>query len=215
MGGRATNHKPRRHRKVLEALIRRKEGSRLVPGRVRGIGVAVPEEESYSGNLERVSTSVHHNLKQANRRSKKFFDKSRREARFVVGDMVWLSPRNLCLKIPSKKLGPKFVGPFKVVQIVNLAAVRFDIPSSWKINSVFHVSLLKKVDTPDKVVMPSAPPIDEDCEFEISRILDSRWHKGGLWYLVPWKGFGPEGNCWVKAVNVSASRLLRLFTGDF
>ncbi|CAJ0967794.1 unnamed protein product [Ranitomeya imitator] len=37
MGGRATNHKPRRHRKVLEALIRRKEGSRLVPGRVRGL----------------------------------------------------------------------------------------------------------------------------------------------------------------------------------
>ncbi|CAJ0935536.1 unnamed protein product [Ranitomeya imitator] len=97
--------------------------------------------------------------------------------------MVWLSSTNLCLKIPSKKLGPKFVGPFKVVHIVNSAAVRLDIPSSWKMNSVFHVSLLKKVDTPNKVAMPSAPPIDEDCEFEISRILDSRWHRGGLQYL--------------------------------
>ncbi|CAJ0963493.1 unnamed protein product [Ranitomeya imitator] len=30
---------PRRHRKVLQALIRRKEGSRLVPGRVRGFPI--------------------------------------------------------------------------------------------------------------------------------------------------------------------------------
>ncbi|CAJ0954909.1 unnamed protein product [Ranitomeya imitator] len=33
---RATNHKPRHHRKVLQAFILRKEGSRLQPGRVRG-----------------------------------------------------------------------------------------------------------------------------------------------------------------------------------
>ncbi|CAJ0928303.1 unnamed protein product [Ranitomeya imitator] len=168
------------------------------------IGVAVPEEESFSGNLERVWTSVRHNLKQAKRRYKKYFDKRRREVRFFVVDMVWLSFRNLHLMIPSKKVGPKFVGPFKVVYIVNSAAVILDIPSSWKINSVFHVSLLKKVDTPDKVAMPSAPPIDEDCEFEISRILESRWHRGGLQYLMSWKCFGPEDNSWVKAVNFSA-----------
>ncbi|CAJ0966125.1 unnamed protein product [Ranitomeya imitator] len=148
------------------------------------IGAAVREEESFSGNLDRVWTNVRHNLKEANRRSKKYFDKKRREALFAVGDMVWLSSRNLRLKIPSKKLGPKFVGPFKVVQVVNSAAVRFDIPSSWRITSVFHASLLKKVDTPDKEAMPTVPPVDEDGEFEISRILDSRWHRGRLQYLL-------------------------------
>ncbi|CAJ0949225.1 unnamed protein product [Ranitomeya imitator] len=107
--------------------------------------------------------------------------------------------------MPSKKFGPKFVGNFKVVDIVNSAAVRLNIPSSWKINLVFQISLLKKVDIPDKVAMSSAPPIDEDCEFEMSRILDSRWHRGGLQYLVSWKGFGPEDNSWVKAVDVSSS----------
>ncbi|CAJ0966243.1 unnamed protein product [Ranitomeya imitator] len=180
-----------------------------------GIGVAVPEEESFSGNLERVWTSVRHNLKQANRRSKKYFDKKRREARFVVGDMVWLSSRNLHLKIPSKKLGLKFVGPFKVVHIVNSAALRLDITSSWKTNSVFHVSLRKKDDTPYKVAMSSAAPIDEDCEFEISRILDSRWHRGELQYVVSWKGFGPEDNSCMKAVDVSASSLIKAFQRRF
>ncbi|CAJ0964343.1 unnamed protein product [Ranitomeya imitator] len=129
--------------------------------------------------------------------------------------MVWLSSRNLRLKIPSKILGPKFVGPFKVVQVVNSAMVRLDIPSSWRINSVFHVSLLKKVDTPDKEVMPTVPPVDEGREFEISRILDSRWHRGRLQYLVSWKGFDPEDNSWVKAEDVLASRLIKAFTGDF
>ncbi|CAJ0966428.1 unnamed protein product [Ranitomeya imitator] len=129
--------------------------------------------------------------------------------------MVWLSSRNLRLKIPSKKLGPKFVGPFKVVQVVNSAAVRLDIPSSWRINSVFHVSLLKKVDTPDKEVMPTVPPVDEDGEFEISRILDSRWHRGRLQHLVSWKGFSLEDNSWVKAEDVLASRLIKAFHRRF
>ncbi|CAJ0918641.1 unnamed protein product [Ranitomeya imitator] len=129
--------------------------------------------------------------------------------------MVWLSSRNLHLKIPSKRLGPKFVGPFKVVQAVNSAAVRLDIPSSWIINSVFHVSLLKKVDTPDKEAMPTVSPVDEDGEFEISRILDSRWHRGRFQYLVSWKGFGSEDNSWVKAEDISASRLIKAFHRRF
>ncbi|CAJ0947694.1 unnamed protein product [Ranitomeya imitator] len=179
------------------------------------IEAAVPEEEIFSGNLDRVWTNVRHNLKEANRRSKKYFDKKRREALFAVGDIVWLSSRNLHLKIPSKKLGNKFVGPFKVVQVVNSAAVRLDIPSYWRINSVFHVSLLKKVDTPDKEAMPTAPRVDEDGEFEISCILDSRWHRGRLQYLVSWKGFGPEDNSWVKAEDVLASRLIKAFHRRF
>ncbi|CAJ0922518.1 unnamed protein product [Ranitomeya imitator] len=122
---------------------------------------------------------------------------------------------NLHLKIPAKKLGLKFVGPFKVVQVVISAAVRLDIPSSWRINSVFHVSLLKKVDTPDKEAMLTVPAVDEDGEFEISSILDSRWHRGRLQYLVSWKNFGPEDNSWVKAEDVSASRLIKAFHRRF
>ncbi|CAJ0958077.1 unnamed protein product [Ranitomeya imitator] len=129
--------------------------------------------------------------------------------------MVRLSSRNLHSKIPSKKLGPKFVGPFKVVQFVNLVAVILDIPSFLGINSVFHVSLLKRVDTPDNEKMPIVPPIDDDGEFEISRILDSRWHRGRLQYLVSWKGFGPENKSWVKAEDVSASRLIKAFHRRF
>ncbi|CAJ0931751.1 unnamed protein product [Ranitomeya imitator] len=160
----------------------------------RSIGAAVPEEESFSGNLDSVWTNVHHNLKETNRRSKKYFDKKRREALFAVGDMVWLSSRDLCLNIPSKKLLPKFVGPFKVVQVVNSAV---------------------KVDTPDKEAMPTVPPIDEDGEFEISHILESRWHRGRLQYLMSWKGFGPEDNSWVKAEDVSTSRLIKAFHRRF
>ncbi|CAJ0966643.1 unnamed protein product [Ranitomeya imitator] len=57
-------------------------------------------------------------------------------------------------------------GPFKVVQIVNSAAVRLGIPSPWKMNSVLHVSLRKKDYMPDKMDMSPAPPIDEDSEEE-------------------------------------------------
>lgn len=37
-------------------------------------------------------------------------------------DKVWLSSKNIHLKVPSAKLGHKFIGPFSVSEIINLVA---------------------------------------------------------------------------------------------
>lgn len=47
--------------------------------------------------------------------NKRAFDNKRRgELNLQLGDQVWLSTTNLKLRCPSKKLAPKFIGPFLV-----------------------------------------------------------------------------------------------------
>lgn len=70
-------------------------------------------------------------------------DKKRRTDILNPGDQVWLSTANLKLDCPSNKLGPKFVGPFPVKKQVNNVAYELELPNSFRVHPVFHVTLLK------------------------------------------------------------------------
>ena len=59
--------------------------------------------------------------------------------------MVWLSTKDLPLKIESQKLAPRYIVPFPVVKIINLCAVHLKLPYSLKVHPTLHVSLLKPV----------------------------------------------------------------------
>ena len=72
-------------------------------------------------------------------------NRKRREHDIHVGDRVWLSTANLRLPTRvSRKLAPRYVGPFDVVAAVGSVAFRLALPSEYRIHDVFHVSVLKK-----------------------------------------------------------------------
>ncbi|MBW0481696.1 hypothetical protein O181_021411 [Austropuccinia psidii MF-1] len=77
------------------------------------------------------------------------------------------------------------------------------LPSQWKsIHPVFHISLLEPVNTSTIPNQNQEPPprviIEDEEEWEVSQILDSKLKRGKLWYLVEWKGFSqdPERSIW-------------------
>ena len=82
-------------------------------------------------------------LKKAQEYQTRYFDTHHRQLEFEVGLKVLLSTENL--KLPgSRKLHPRCIGPFKVLQRVGAAACKLDLAGRFsQLRPTFHVSYLK------------------------------------------------------------------------
>ena len=69
-----------------------------------------------------------------------------------------LLARNLPIHTESRKLSPRYVGPYTIESIVNPAAVRLSLPASLRVHPVFHVSQVKPVLSSPLVPPAPAPP---------------------------------------------------------
>ncbi|KAB5518549.1 hypothetical protein PHYPO_G00167340 [Pangasianodon hypophthalmus] len=130
----------------------------------------------------------------------------------VLGSGFGCPPRTFLCGWRTASLPPRYVGPFKVVRRVNPVAYRLQLPPSLRINPTFHVSLLRPVLTSSYAPAPRNPPppriLQGQTVFTVRRLLDSRWVRGGLQYLVDWEGYGPEECCWVPARDILDKDLL-------
>ncbi|MBW0514997.1 hypothetical protein O181_054712, partial [Austropuccinia psidii MF-1] len=86
------------------------------------------------------------------------------------------------------------------------------LPQQWKsVHPVFHVSLLeplKKSSIPNCHQLPPPPVlVEEQEEWEVAQVLDSKLKRGKSWYLVEWKGFSedPERSTLEPASNLTNS----------
>ncbi len=88
-------------------------------------------------------------LQRAIRRVKEQADHHRRSGpAYTPGQSIWLSTRNLRLRLPCKKLNPRYVGPFKIIRQIAPVSYRLALPSNDRISPTFHVSLLKPAGCP-------------------------------------------------------------------
>ena len=144
----------------------------------------------------------------AQQRQKAFADRRRVEKVYKVGDKVLLSTKYLNLKHSekSRKLLPKWIGPFKVVQVVGPVAYELKMNPRWRVHPVFHVSLLEPYRESGRV-QPPPPPIEMEgaLEYEVESILDHRFRgtrNPKAYYKVAWKGYGIEHDTWEPESNV-------------
>jgi hypothetical protein len=96
-----------------------------------GRDVCVPQANNFAqtlvGDLARAKAS----LLAALSRQKLFADQRRREVEFSAGQKVLLSTLNFKLAHPrTRKLLPKWVGPFEVVERVEQVAYKVTLPPS-------------------------------------------------------------------------------------
>jgi RNase H-like domain found in reverse transcriptase/Reverse transcriptase (RNA-dependent DNA polymerase)/Integrase zinc binding domain/Retroviral aspartyl protease/Chromo (CHRromatin Organisation MOdifier) domain len=138
-----------------------------------------------------------HNMEKAQRQQAVQANKRRREHVFRVGDMVMLSTDNISLPSdPGKKLRPRYIGPYPVVNVVNPVSVKLGLPSSMTIHPVFHVSYLKPVSvntwhdvtsTSDVAAVPSTPvPVMRSVQAIIQHDVQVNKGQHQPVYLVRW-----------------------------
>ncbi|KAK3563699.1 hypothetical protein QTP86_034432 [Hemibagrus guttatus] len=170
---------------------------------------------------ERVWGSSHHQLQRALRRRRLTADRRRSDApAYRPGQKVWLSTKDIRLRLPSCKLSPRFIGPFTILKQINPVTYKLQLPRGYRIHPTFHVSLLKPH---HPSVLPSTEPgkdaaepplpllLDDGPAYGVKKILDSRRRGGRLEYLVDWEGYGPEERSWILRDDVLDPNLLTTF----
>ncbi|MBW0496871.1 hypothetical protein O181_036586 [Austropuccinia psidii MF-1] len=131
---------------------------------------------------------------------------------FQPGDKVWLASKNIKTTRPTKKLSERWLGPFEVIKKIGSHAYHLKFPQQWKsVHPVFHVSLLQPVKQSSipnhNQLLPPPVLVEQQEEWEVAQVLDSKLRRGKLWYLVEWKEFSedPERTTWEPASNLTNS----------
>lgn len=63
---------------------------------------------------------------------------------YIEGQKVWLSTREISLKVDAPKIKPSFIGPYTIAKVINRSAVHLNLPRTLRqINPTFHMSRIK------------------------------------------------------------------------
>ena len=164
-----------------------------------------PAAEKFLQNMQEAVKEAQEQIKKSNESTAEYVNQRRRPSTFKVGDKVWLSTKNLALEdgAGSRKLNPKYFGPFEITEDINGVTYRLKLSQPMidrGIHNAFHASLLKPYFEDQFSRETSPPPAlqfhDGHEEYEVESITRHKKHRGKTKYLVKWKGYADHENTW-------------------
>ncbi|KAH9133769.1 hypothetical protein AeRB84_020226 [Aphanomyces euteiches] len=158
------------------------------------------------------------NMENVQDRQKNCYDRRRSSVEFKLGDLVMLATRNIPLKHAQladknekSKLVPRYIGPFEIVEVINLNAMRLKLPHNMnRLHDVFNVDRLKHhvanssrfSGRPIPKVTPHILDDEGDELFMVEALLKKRQFNRKTEYLVKWHGLPEHEATWEREKNI-------------
>jgi hypothetical protein len=140
----------------------------------------------------------------------KYYDIKHIIKKYVIDDMIYLCVKNIKSIRSFKKLDYKYYKSYAISMLVDKIFYRLNLSVNMrKIYNVFHVSLLKSHNSEvDDEKQALSIDIDDEEQWEIQNILNSRKFHDKLQYYVKWLSYDDTHNEWVKTNDMSNAQQL-------
>lgn len=179
------------------------QGTRKLPAKQQ---IDISTADAFANEMARLTEILRLEMTMAQAQHAEYANENRMPApHYREGDEVWLETKNLSIERPARKLSEKFIGPFRIAEVMGPVTYRLELPPAMRIHDVFHTSLLRPAasDPLPSQNESTQPRIrlnkdnTERREWMIEKILDSRITKNRhgkrrLEYYVRWKGYSPS-----------------------
>ncbi len=185
--------------------------------------VHAPEASEFVDHIQACVHRASEAMERAQERMARYANKSRRDVRYAVGDLVLLKSNHLHFKAKgARKLFHKYVGPFRVEAVYGTGgnSVRLALPQhgGWeRIHPTFNVAQVKPYRARPGGTPEFCPPALEVVKgqpvYEVEAIVGHKVLPKAdppliSHYLVRWKGWPPEHDTYEPVEAVSGCRRL-------
>ena len=155
--------------------------------------------------LQELRNRLQEELLKSQERQAKYYNQRHQPKLFKRNDLVKLSTRNLRLK--DKKLQPKWVGPFKILERIGSQAYRLVLPEKYdRLHDVFPVQFIEDYRPREGQPLLPLPDLEEDTEWEVEEVKDKATIDKQIHYLVKWEGWPTEYNQWVPEGDMAQAK---------
>jgi len=169
--------------------------------------------EKFVEKMKEIQEEAKAALKKTQEDMRKYVDRKRSDIdEYKVGDLVMLSTKDLKYQMVGRrteKLTKRFVGPYKIKEIISSNAVKLELPSIVRIHPVVNVSRIHRYVGQiegQKKKQPAPVIIKGEEEWEVERILNKQRVREKDKYLVCWKGFTAESDTWEERENLENAK---------
>lgn len=167
----------------------------------------VPAVEMRAERMKKAMNHARIQAEQAQQRMKRLADRHRRAAQLKVGDMVLLSTDHLQFRSGNHKLTARYIGPFRIKEVVNDNAMKLELPPLLEaLHETFNITRLKlyrdgSASFPSRPLRLEQPPaVDADtngvARYEVECVVAQKGVNNRRQLLVRWKGYGAEHDEW-------------------
>ena len=156
-------------------------------------------------------------LKHVVAKQTKYYNQKHIFKKFNVDDLIIFNIKNFKQRRFNKKMSHKYVKSFKIKNKIDAQTYRLILFNIYRINNVFHVSLLKnyyykKNDKHAKQFMQISKLINDKKQWKIEKFFDKIDDRKNIWYKIKWFNWNFEYNQWLhKKEFKNVSKLMKKY----